>query len=222
MKRFVIMLLAFALLLGTMSFNVSAVEIEQSGHGALVQKAMSAFPEYAEKLENPKGGAEFISREASIRELLVNETRAISSKEYITYTEYSDGLILLSGYEFTADTTTVNYVTGASSRDITINIEATCVNDVNYDGYFYLNGVSYSLRNSDFDIITNPGTASREGYCTKATRTVFTAQETLTGYARIAYDLCFQLGPTGYYTMNSELLVYVGEDTAIVEHMDRG
>lgn len=220
MKKCMAMLLTLALLLTLIPLSASAAE-SPSGYESLVQKAVSAFPEHANKLQNPDNSAIFQSRGVTSRELLISETRPISDREYVTYAEYSDGLILLSGYEFTADTTTVSYVTGSTYRNITIDIEATCVNDVGYNGYFYLEGVSYSLRDNEFDVITNPGTASRTGYCTSATRTVYTANESNTTYARIAYALCFQLGPTGYYTVNSELLLYVGEDTAVLDHVNR-
>ncbi len=218
MKKYLALFLSLALLLTTIPFSASAAET-QSGHETLVQKACYAFPEYAEKMQNPQDGAQLYSRSAMPRELLVKETRPVSDTEYVTYSEYSDGLILLSGYDFTAESTTVNYVTGSTYRNITIDIEATCVNDVSYDGYFYLKGVSYSLRDNEFDVITNPGTESRTGYCTKATRTTYTEKESYTTNAGIVYRLWFQLGPTGYYTVESQLSLYVGGDTAGLDHI---
>lgn len=54
------------------------------------------------------------------------------------------GLVLLSDYDFTYETTEVDYYTGSTYRSITIDIEAACV-AAGYNGYFYLDGVSYKL-----------------------------------------------------------------------------
>ena len=141
MRRCLALFLSIALLLTTVPFVVFAAETKQLGYDSLVQKASAAFPEYAEKMQNPRGITFLNSQSPMPRELVINETRPISDTEYITYSEYSDGLILLSGYDFTYDSTTVSDITGSTSRDITIDIEATCVNDVGYTGYFSLKGV---------------------------------------------------------------------------------
>lgn len=78
----------------------------------------------------------------------------------------------------------------------------------------------YSLRNVAYACITNTGTASREGYCTKATRIINNPNETATSYAQLGYELHFQIGPGGYYTVDSVLMLWVGEDTAVLEHID--
>ncbi len=44
--------------------------------------------------------------------------------------------------------------------------------------------------------------------------------ETDTSYAELGYELHFQIGPTGYYTVDSVLILWVGEDTAVLEHID--
>lgn len=220
MKKIIAILVAFVMLFSAMTFSVSAAEIEQSGYESLVAKASAAFPEYAEKMQNPNINPSVYARNPESRELLVNETRSISDKESITYTEYSDGLILLSGYEFTAKTITVDRVTNSSSTNITLNIEATCVNDTAYHGYFHLDGVKYTLRSSAYDSITNTGTAWREGYCNKATRFLNNPNETATSYAELGYELHFQIGPGGYYTVDSVLILWVGDDTAVLEHID--
>lgn len=44
--------------------------------------------------------------------------------------------------------------------------------------------------------------------------------ETDTSYAELGYELHFQIGPTGYYTVDSVLILWVGEDTVVLEHID--
>lgn len=220
MKKYFAIVLACILLLNTLPLGASATEADQEGYDSLVRKASIAFPEHADKMNNPEGLASAYSRNGEPREVLIKDTRAVSEEEFVTYTEYSDGLILLSGYKFTADSEATSNVQGATSRDITIDIEATCVNDTPYKGYFYLEGVSYSLKYSDYDCITNTGTASSTGYCTKATRFLYNKTETDTSYAELGYELHFQIGPTGYHTVDSVLILWVGEDTAVLEHID--
>lgn len=220
MRKFVSLFLTLALLLTTISFEVSATEIEQSSYDSLIQKAAAAFPEYAEKIQNPKNSAYLYSRDATPRELLVSETRPISDVESITYAEYSDGLILLSGYDFTCDSTVVDSSTGSTYKKYTIDVEAACIAE-GYNGYFYLDGVSYILRNGydNFDSITAPGTERKGTNCVSASRTDYTQNESYTGYARIAYYLGFRIGPKPTQFVTSNLTIHVGEDTAIVDHL---
>lgn len=198
MKRYFTLLLLCTLMVNILGLSAYATETECSGYDSLIRKATEAFPEYAERINNPKDVIPQNTREKTDRELVLRETRAVSDKEFVTYTEYSDGVILLSGYEFTAESTAVSNIKGQTSRDIIVDIEATCVNDSGYKGYFYLEGVSYSLVYSDYDYITDTGTARREGYCTKATQIINNPEETATSYATLAYELQFQIGPGGY------------------------
>lgn len=220
MKKCLSLVLTFVLLLSAIPFGAFAAETNQPSYDLLIQKASVAFPEYTEKMQNPAVNYASFSRTASPRELLVSETRSISNTETITYTEYSDGVILLSSTTLTADTTTQDYVTGSTYRKITVDIEAAYTGDKK--GYFYLEGVTYRLNDSDYDVITSAGTASKSGSCTSATRTRFSSKETDTSYAQIIYNLEFVVGPTEDYTVISTLYFYVGTDTAIVEHVSGG
>lgn len=219
MKRVISLFLALTLFFSVSSLTASASEIESPAFDLLAKKAAKIFPEYAASIQNSRIRTNQFVKSDSPRTLKVNETRQFSETEYITYREYSDGLILLSSNEYTADSTVVDYVTGSTYRNITINIRAAC--SINgYSGCFCLDGVSYSLRNSDYDIITNPGTMRLEGCCEKASRITYIPEETDTNYANIVYYLEFVVGPTGYYTVRSNMFFEVGEDTAVLDHLE--
>lgn len=224
MKKFITLFLSLSLLLTMLVLSVSAAELEQQGYDTLINKAVSTFPEYAGKLLSPTYNPSNSTRTASSRVLVKKETRPFSDTESITYIEYSDGLILLSAYEVDYETTVVGPTPNPNLnvRNFTINITATSV--VNgYHGYFYLNGVSYTLNAglNNFDSITNFGTAERGTNCTNARRTSNVSNESYSGYARLAYDLVFKAGRTSRDVITTELTMHVGEDSAIVDHSVR-
>lgn len=221
MKKVFAVFTALALILAMAPFNASAVETEELGYSTLVDKAAAAFPEYAEKLLNPSYYPSAHAREAETGVLVVSETRAISDTESVTYAEYSDGLILLSGYEFTYDTDLISSTTGSTYKNVTIDIEAACVTDNYYTGYFYLDGFSYTLRSGydNFDSITDPGDARKGSYCSMASLEDYTENESYTGYARVEYSLGFKVGPQASQVVTSYLTIHVGEDTIAVDHL---
>lgn len=221
MKKFLALFFSLVLLFTSVPFGVSATEAERIGYNALISKAAAAFPEYADKLISPSYDSSTYARDAVARVLVANETRHISDKEAISYAEYSDGLILLSDYYFTSSSSLVSSSQGTTYRNITINISAACVTDFNYDGYFYLDGVSYTLRTGDdvFDSITNPGTPRKGTNCTNYSREEYTENESGYGGARIAYRLTFKVGPQAYQVVQSILSLQVGGDTANLNHI---
>lgn len=222
MKKTLALFLSLALLFTLVPFGTSAVEMEHSDHNTLVNKAADAFPEYAEKLLNPSYSPSVYSRNATARVLVVNDTRLISDTESITYAEYSDGLILLSDNRFDYESSG-SCIQGTSCKNCTINVVATCVTTSNYDGCGYVDGVSYTLYTGDnnFDKITDPGSPREGTNCTKCEQVPnsYIEWETYINYAQVSYDLIFYIGNN--QSVNSRLTITVGEDTAIINHMDR-
>lgn len=221
MKRLFAMLISFALVFTLLPVDALAMESKRSGYDSLVEKAAAVFPEYSGKLLNPSYQNAMYTHDPADRVLVVKETRPISDRESITYIEYSDGLILLSGYNFTYESTVVDSSTGSTERKYTIDIEAACVFESSPDGYFYLDGVSYILRDGydNFDSITDPGTARLGDNCLEPSRTNYVADESYTGYARLEYRLGFRYGTGDGDFVTSDLFIHVGEDTAIVDHL---
>lgn len=220
MKKLVALIISCAVLITVFPFGVSAVSDDQQRNSLLNEKAASVFPEYADKILNPDCRVSTNTRSTTNREIVANETRAVSDNEYITYTEYSDGLILLSDYDFDAESEGVNTVTGLGYRQITINITAWCLSTY-YDGYFYLDNVTYQLNDGDnnFDTIINPGTPRKGNNCSLYSRTSYIPNESYSdGYAKVSYRLGFKVGSSAGAVATSDLTLYVGEDTAAVSH----
>lgn len=220
MKKLLALFLSVALMFTLVPFGVSASDTQQSGCDALVDKAVAAFPEYAAKMLNPSYCPSVNTRNTKARVLVVSETRPISDTESITYAEYSDGLVLLSDYNFTCEATEVDSYTGSAYTSITINIEAASIS-TGYNGYFNLDGVSYRLYDGydNFDRITNLGTERKGTNCISASRDTYTLKESDTGYAGIEYSLGFRIGPKTGQFVTSKLYFYVGCDTADVSHV---
>lgn len=217
MKKLFTFILSFAMIFTLVPCYASAAEVKQPSYDTLVSKAVAVFPEYAEKMLN-SGCRPFTYSDNAPRVLVISKTRRISDMETIIYAEYSDGMILITD-DFTCDTTLVSSSTGTTYKNYTVNIEAACIYN-GYKGYFYLDSVSYTLRNgvNNFDSITNPGTARKGTNCSNYSRNNYTANESDTGYAQISYRIGFKIGPKNGDIVTSDLTFYVGEDTAVLDH----
>lgn len=219
MKKLLAMLLSLIMVFSLVPLAVSAAEMETSSHSALVDKAVVAFPEYAERLLNP---SYFSTRARGVTDsvLVVKETRPISDTESITYAEYSDGRIFLSDYDFTYDTPSANS-SGTSPRTVTIDIEAEALLYGESLGSFYLDNVKYELYPGyyNYDRIVYAGTGTRSGGCTNANRGTYNQYEDLQGYAELTYELRFRVNSSAGGYVDSTLSLYVGEDTAVIDHI---
>jgi|GEM_PF-6418543 len=221
MKKFLSLLLSLSLLLTMMPLYASAAEQEQKRSDTLINKAVFIFPEYSEKLLNPTYKPTDSTRTAPARTLVVKETRPFSNTESITYKEYSDGLILLSAYNVDYTTQLVGPYPhpNLSVRNFTIDIEATSVVS-GYNGSFMLEDVSYTINAglNNYDCITNFGIGTKGANCISAELTDDVENETPTNYARFQYNLAFRIGPHSGDFITTELIMHVGEDTAVIDH----
>lgn len=224
MKKLVSFCLAVIMIFAILPVSAFAVETDQQGCEALINKAATVFPEYAEKLLHPTRNSSYSTQAASPRVLVANEVRPVSATESISLAEYSDGLILLSDYEDITDYTyePVGSVPdpSLSVRKYTANITATSVYN-GYYGYGYIKNVSYTINTgvNVYDKITNRGTVSKGSNCNSATFVYSRANESATGYAMLEYDFGFITGPGQFIT--TELVINVGEDSAVVSHSVR-
>lgn len=224
MRKIVAVIVSLALAIMLIPVGVFADE-DGAEYNALVRKAATAFPEYAEDLLNPTCSLSTYANDSFERTLVHQETRPISDKEFITYTGYSDGLILLSNYTFDYDTNvTSDDGINASRRNVTIDISATCVVESYYTGVFKLKGFSYRL-NKGYDVydsITSKGTPTAKNDITY-TEGRYVKNESAYGYAELGYSLNFQLDENlPGAVLQSNLNIYVGEDTMLIYHTDAG
>lgn len=218
MRKTVAILVAFIMLFASIPFNVFASESESSGYNDLVAKASMAFPEYADRIHH--SGSKLLKHSGSSapRKMIVCETRKISDNEHITYTEYSDGIILLSDSNCTVDTSTVEYETSPSYRNITIDIHAACVTETGRDGYCEVKGVKYTLVSGGYDYIRDRGQIVKGRSCLDATYSEYTLNEHATGYAVSTYNCSFKVSLDGHFVITTRIVLNVGDDSADVQH----
>lgn len=218
MKKLLALLLSLAVFFTFSPLSASAADFESPNNNVLVNKAVATFPEYAERLLNPNYSSSR-ARSTMERVLVVKETRPISDTEYITYAEYSDGLILLSDYEFTYNTSGSSIYYGDTFKYITIDISATGRYDGSTLGVFYLNDISYTINYGDniYDEINIPGTPSTSNRNTTYSDRTYWPDETDERYAKVSYKLRFKVD-SGY--VESIITLDVGEDTALIDHYD--
>lgn len=227
MKKLVSFCLAVIMIFTILPVSAFAAETDQQGCEALINKAATVFPEYAEKLLHPTRNSSYSTQAASPRVLVADEVRPVSATESISLAEYSDGLILLSAYE--ADD--VDYIyepvgpvpdPSLSVRKYTANITATSVYN-GYYGYGYIKGISYTINTgvNVYDKITNRGTVSKGSNCNHAAFVSSRTNESATGYAMLEYGFGFKIGPRSDQFISTELVISVGEDSAVASHSVR-
>lgn len=222
-KKLLVMLLVMSMVFTMIPFGVSAAEEKDTNRISIVEKAASAFPEYADKLMNPSHSSTY-TRSAADRVLITKETRPISDTESITYAEYSDGVILLSSYDepFRYETTQTTYP-GDVIKRVVMDVEAAYVWNGTTLGTFYLNDVTYvcDYGLNDFDYFVSAGTATKGYGCSYANRTTYRQYEDYEHYATIIYDLSFKVTPNDGDYVQSRLSLYVGEDMILIDHEER-
>ena len=153
-------------------------------------------------------------------ELVYSETRSVSTGEMITYSEYSNGLILLAGVtDFDKRIEYIDSISGLNATVITANITAI----TNYcDAYFRLNNFKYTLISSSPDQINSIGSVylhspneSSRCYVTHAYDPIM--QEN-TAPAKLEYDLEFHYSPRAGDFVTSKLTIKVGANCLTVTH----
>ena len=226
MVKRLLSLILILLLLTTCPLGIPVHAREQSDERAeILEKACIAFPEYANKIESDALSFS-AARSATSRELVITETRSISENEFIVYTEYSDGLIVLDQALMDSD---VVYNTTEQSGSMTIfniTIKATCLET---ESYFKVSNLEFIIYPSAYDRITSIGTATTHNpentyndCCYyDAEECVYTPYETATDFASVCFPLQFKFAPYPGYIYDSYLWVEVGNNALSVHHDKR-
>lgn len=219
MKRFLSIFLALVMLLAVMPMGTYAAE-SKTERDILLEKACAAFPEYASKIAADTAPIATCSAQQE-RTLVFTDTRALSENDFISYTEYSDGLVLLSDTNLNRKVTyNSNTVTGARTKaDITVTATYSGINS-----YFKVSNVKYTIEEYGVDCITSIG--SPKAYPSPNTSYdncqyhgyTLNQYETDSGNARVAYSLSFRYAtiPTAFIT--SCLAIEVGNNAVSVYH----
>lgn len=190
MKRIFAIALCFVVLLTNAVLPVCAEEADND----LLSKACAVFPEYASKMLGTTSSEIVAAYTADPKAVVVNETRAVADSEYLTYTEYADGQIILTGVSsdnpFVYNKTINSYTAGSAgaSTDITITVQYTGTG--NHSGKFKLSNIIYTVGSQAYGVINSAGTPSATGYFFyDADDVVIVYHETASGPAKIQYPI---------------------------------
>lgn len=221
MKRLMSFLLVLAVIFVVAPMPVSASQGEKlSGQEELIALACETFPQYENKILSRRGYADNARSIASNRSLVITETKNISDNELVVYSEYSDGMILLSYAQYRY-TTTTNSLEQEGSRTLwNVTVRATSV-DVT-GAYFELRNVQFTVYATTYDRITNVGTYTEYGRCMMHTQATPVLNETASTKANIVCCLSWNLNDSisgGW--INSVLRFEVGNNDFNVIHIDQ-
>ena len=155
MKKFVVFLLIFAMLLP--AFYISASATSTSETDLAFERACELFPEYADTSCNKGTGRYRLAPGTQARVKVFEETREYSDNLAITYTEFSDGTAFVSTNDFRR-----TFVQTGSETMSPYLIHYTC-NIVVYSTYdntkkLGVNGIEFYIDSLSYDNITNRGT----------------------------------------------------------------
>lgn len=225
MKKSLSFCLAVIMILTFLPINASASETPTSDHDRLVSLACEIFPEYAHNIRNSNTTTFSADGITEDRYIVFSETRNVSENEYMMYTEYSDGLALLTDYSFDYKILTYNPTTGAGATEVTMSLEATC-EESGYNGVFYIDNFRYVLDSYGYDSIISLGTTRTTGSCKLSSVNYpnpdYYLYETASDDAYVNYALDYWPGDSGYFTLNSYLEIKVGNNGCTITHLDRG
>lgn len=219
MKRFLSIFLALVMLLAVMPVSTYAAETKAE-RDILLEKACAAFPEYASKIAADNAPIATYSAQQE-RTVVFSETRELAGNELISYTEYSDGLALLSSVTPNRSVTYNSTTTTGARTKVDITVKATC-SGVN--SYFKASNVKYTIEQYGTDCITSIGTpkaypSSNTSYdnCQYHSYSL-NSYETSSSNAYVAYSLSFRFASLSTAFITTCLLVSVGNNALSVSH----
>ena len=161
MKRIMSLFLISIMILPTILLPVLASEQDMYELATLIDKACDVFPEYENTIRAMNSTPYSRTAQcATNRELQIHESRKLSQTETITYTQYTDGTILLSStsIEFDHKFEITEGESTAGSTVYTANI-TVIANDL-YSSTCTIKNIKYKTVPQGNDIIVSTGNIS--------------------------------------------------------------
>ena len=221
MKRFLSIFLALVMLLAVMPVSTYAAETKAE-RDILLEKACAAFPEYASKIAADNAPIATYSAQQE-RTVVFSETRELAGYEFISYTEYSDGLALLSSVTPNRSVTYNSTTTTGARTKVDITVKATCSG---VSSYFKASNVKYTIEQYGTDCITSIGTPKAYPSSTPGSDNCQYYGYNLNPYeansspAWVAYSLSFRFASLSTAVIDTCLQIKVGNNALTVEHYD--
>ena len=203
MKKMLAIMLAIVVMVSLLTVNVAATGIkggEMYKRNEIMEKACQVFPEYAAIIRTENRNTAYKAKSHSDKRLHVvrEETRSAGPNRNITYTELSDGAVLLASYSFYYSDNTTHEPPHGGETKYTATIDVMCT--ASY-GVFTLRNIKYTISDG-YDKITSPGSPSvnDNDECFYHTNSVYDydykANETLHNPAYIMYKLTYHVRDT--------------------------
>lgn len=221
-RRLLAIILTLAMLLSTAPAVFAANESDV--HQELVDLACEIFPEYENKILYQKVVPPSVMRSSEVT-LVHSESRSVSDSQTLQYSEYSNGLILLT--DAAKGETEVTYIdiTGNTKTTYTMDITATCSQT---QGAFVWNNIRFTTFTNAYDQIDSigsyyPDNPSGLGYvaCSLVgggNNPSIIWTETASRNAEIEFKLIFRFAAYSSSFYETHLTLYVGGNGYMVAH----
>lgn len=157
MKRMMAFILSFVIIVCHYPLNVSASENTLTEYEKMISLACEVFPEYRTEFIEPSLLTNCNQRGISTCEVIYSETRQYDDSAFLTYTKFSDGLVVLASGDPTDTKTITSYGSGSGGTTYTMTLKLVCPG---YNGYFLLENVSFTTASGSYDVIHNCGSAA--------------------------------------------------------------
>lgn len=221
MKNCLSLILALVLMLTVLPMGALAAE-NTSERDEILEKACVAFPEYAAKIAADTLPASAL-RSAEPQKMVFTETRAISENEFIVYTEYSDGLVVLDQGVMDKEVIYNSTNDVATAINVDITVKATCTDT---SAYFKVSNIKFTINTNSYDRINsigspkvyNPSNTFNDECIYVQGNHSLNSQESASRKAYVCYPLSFKFAPYPGYVYTSELWVEVGQNALSVHH----
>lgn len=224
MKKAISLFLVCVILATTIPFGCFADEPEDTEYLDLISDACAAFPEYADRItaaKNKSNNPSTCALTEEAPEIIISETRMLSSKQVVTYTEYSNGDILLADISSTSDfakSITRNSVTPLlNGNQYNVTLRASYEGEYSNGDYVKIHNVVYRIFDSGYDKITSSGTVeASSSWCSTVGEPIYVPSETASAPAMLKYQLQFNISsiPGTFYapfltfTVGNDLITF--------------
>lgn len=236
MKKAVVMILTVCLLAVQLVLPTCAETYEDKDQQRLIELACNAFPEYEDSIVHPVKPTRQ-ARSASRPQIAVTKARKVSDKMCIVYSQYEDGTVFLTSIEgegLQVARGEWDWQGDLEKPPVTQIEKGEVVKSTNYQkhpltivgthpgaiGSFKISNFCYVINEKGYDYISNTGTGTTTGNCTACNLNGSRLKENSSQLACASYMSTFQFGPGGYYVVQTELDILVGNDTMTFSHVN--
>lgn len=186
MKRVLSVSLVLLFILSSVPFHVLATEADATEYSRIIDLACEVFPEYVNQITDSSRRSSVCSRTASPI-IVFSETRPYNNDTFVTYSQTSDGAVILSSIEATDSMEITNSAGGSGGTTYTATL--TLAYTI-YGGLFKATNVMFTIASQRPDIINSSGTLSGSNLCDQTGVAQSSYTET-SSEAFVRYRVCF-------------------------------